>query len=265
MIKPETYTIQWIKTIAKANHNADPILVEKVIRALTLLVHLAVNDLDFVFKGGTSLLLILDEPKRLSIDIDIIINDGHADLPALFNRIILAFAPTTTGIPYEKHGDSMSMEIIKQLFDISLLFDRSTNLDIIRKSFLSIAAVELQYRNHRDKSIPDVHEDIFQTALTISSRGIIGNGNYVALQEGIQKISRFIFADTFYLDKAIIAAAKTAYINALLKSKKSSIEKFSDSSQINEWIREDPSLNKLNKLKKSNPEAFFYWHRTVNV
>ena len=347
MIKPETYTIAWIKTVAKANRNADPILVEKVIRALTLLNHLAANDLDFVFKGGTCLMLILDEPKRLSIDIDIILNDSKADLPALFAKIVsdgnfirfeeqerkvnsniekahykffyipehktnkdeeyvlldilfetnhypvlakypiqssflqlngapilitaptpegllgdklTAFAPTTTGIPYEKNGDSMSMEIIKQLFDISLLFDKSTSLDIIKRTFVSIAAVELQYRNHSNKSISDVHEDIHQTALTISSKGMLGTGNFSALQDGIQRVSRFIFVDSFQLDKAITAAAKTAYISTLLETENTSIEKFKKGEDLKNWIIQEPQLNKLNKLKKSNPEAFYYWN-----
>jgi predicted nucleotidyltransferase component of viral defense system len=289
MIKPETYTIEWIKTIAKTNRNADPILVEKVIRALTLLYHLAANGLDFVFKGGTSLMLILDTPKRLSIDIDIILNDGKANLSDHFNKIIAdsnfiryeeqerkvsssiekahfkffyipeyktnkdeeyilldilfeanhypilsrypiqspflqlaeapllvtaptaegllgdkltAFAPATTGIPYEKHGESMSMEIIKQLYDIAHLFDKAINIDIVKQSFTTIAGVELQYRNHADKSISDVHEDTYQTALTISSKGLFGTGNYTALQTGIQRVARFIFAESFQLDKA---------------------------------------------------------------
>src|ERR1700722_1844172 len=90
MIKPETYTTEGIKTVARTNHNADPILVEKVIRALTLLHHLAINGLDFVFKGGTCLMLILAEPRRLSIDIDIILKDSHIDLPALFAKIVAA-------------------------------------------------------------------------------------------------------------------------------------------------------------------------------
>ena len=34
-----------------------------------------------------------------------------------------AFAPYTTGIPYEKSGRSMAMEIIKQLYDIGSLFE----------------------------------------------------------------------------------------------------------------------------------------------
>jgi hypothetical protein len=176
---------------------------------------------------------------------------------------LTAFAPETTGIPYEKHGDSMSMEIIKQLYDIGHLFDISTDLDIIRKSFTAIANVELQYRNHEDKSIADVHEDIYQTSLSISSRGLLGSGNYPILQAGIQRVARFIFSETFHLDKAVTAAAKAAYINHLIKNNETIIERFGDIQTVKEWSIDNPKLNKLNKLKKSNPEAFFYWYQII--
>ncbi|MBK7097825.1 MAG: hypothetical protein IPH58_05105 [Sphingobacteriales bacterium] len=42
---------------------------------------------------------------------------------------LTAFAPNTTGIPYFKKDDSMSMEIIKQLYDIGNLFDAVTDIE----------------------------------------------------------------------------------------------------------------------------------------
>ena len=73
MISNESLSSDWINQAAKQNRKADPALVEKVIRALLLLEGLVEEELDFVFKGGTSLMLLLGSTKRLSIDIDIII------------------------------------------------------------------------------------------------------------------------------------------------------------------------------------------------
>ncbi len=85
---------------------------------------------------------------------------------------LTAFAPNTTGIPYEKNRHSKSMEIIKQLYDIGNLFDDSKNLEIIRETFKRFALAELSYRNlEQNKSI--VLEDIFETALCISTRGLV--------------------------------------------------------------------------------------------
>lgn len=56
-------------------------------------------------------------------------------LEDLLGDKLTAFAPNSTGIPYYKGEDSMSMEIIKQLYDIGNLFDRSANLTIIKETF----------------------------------------------------------------------------------------------------------------------------------
>lgn len=45
---------------------------------------------------------------------------------------LTAFAPNTTGIPYFKHGNSMNMEINKQLYDVSCLFDLFDDLNAVR-------------------------------------------------------------------------------------------------------------------------------------
>jgi predicted nucleotidyltransferase component of viral defense system len=56
-------------------------LVEKTARALTLLEGLVESKLNFIFKGGTALMLMQqNNPKRLSIDIDIIIPKISNDL-----------------------------------------------------------------------------------------------------------------------------------------------------------------------------------------
>ena len=75
MIAPLSFSADWIIQISK-KYKADRILVEKSIRALSLLEGLAESPLTFVFKGGTALMLIFQEPRRLSIDIDIMCPPG---------------------------------------------------------------------------------------------------------------------------------------------------------------------------------------------
>ena len=233
MINKELINIDWINKTSRAHGNADKILVEKVIRAFLLLEGLVEIEIPFIFKGGTSLMLHLNSSKRLSIDIDIIIDEKIENLDEklravaskqeflrvesqhrvtqtsiekahykffytpihktakeeeyilldiLFEKIeytriielpitssfvptkgspsvvhvpsledllgdkLTAFAPNTTGIPYYKGNDSMSMEIIKQLYDIGYLFDNSTDLEIVKKTFQRFAKTELIYR-----------------------------------------------------------------------------------------------------------------------
>jgi predicted nucleotidyltransferase component of viral defense system len=174
---------------------------------------------------------------------------------------LTAFAPNTTGIPYYKKEDSMSMEIMKQLYDIGNLADIITDLNIVRSTFKKFAKTELSYRELDNLTEKNVLDDIYQTALCIVTRGADGKCNFEELQQGIQKISRFVFSESYHLDKAITHASKAAYLAILIQKDAEKIEKFTDPLMMKDWIISEPMNIKLNKLKKSNPEAFFYWYK----
>lgn len=94
MIHETTYTKEWIvkKSIEykRGKKKADPILIEKVTKAFHLLEELAKTNLEFIFKGGTSLLLLLNEMHRFSIDIDIIIEKekNEVDIDGILAEIV---------------------------------------------------------------------------------------------------------------------------------------------------------------------------------
>lgn len=88
MIDKRTFSIEWINEKSKEHRNADKILIEKVIMVFHLLESLVFKKAEFIFKGGTSLILLMDEPKRFSIDIDIIIEDTNLNLEKIFIEII---------------------------------------------------------------------------------------------------------------------------------------------------------------------------------
>jgi hypothetical protein len=89
MIKPESLSAEWI-TEKKKKFGKDPTIIEGMIFALYLLEHLKLSGLDFIFKGGTSLVLLLDQPKRFSVDIDIILDPSikKADLESYLGKIV---------------------------------------------------------------------------------------------------------------------------------------------------------------------------------
>lgn len=77
MIRKECFTTEWIGRVSSELHYNDKNLIEKVIRALSLLEMLVGAGCPLVFKGGTALMLILGKSAhRLSIDIDIICPPG---------------------------------------------------------------------------------------------------------------------------------------------------------------------------------------------
>ena len=87
MIKKKCCENNWI--ISKYKEiQADPILIEKAIYAFELLGSLIENNVNLIFKGGTGLMLLIPELKRLSIDIDILNESDNETLNNAFNRII---------------------------------------------------------------------------------------------------------------------------------------------------------------------------------
>jgi hypothetical protein len=350
MISPDVLHIDWIKEVSAKNNKADKILVEKVIRALLLLEGLSESRTDFVFKGGTALMLLQGSTKRLSIDIDIIM-PRHIPLDAVFDKIVqdrgftrfelqernttsnihkehykfhyqpaykkdeseeyvlldilyeepqyqqtilqqvdspfvlqigppitvrvpcfddilgdklTAFAPNTTGIPYEKNGFSRAMEIIKQLYDIGNIFEHAKDPLVFSKTFSLFAKTEMAYRSLAGVE-DQVLDDIIDTALTITSRGQLGNGKIKDLMRGIAQLKNYIFSESYHIEKAITHASRAAYTAAIIKAKENNILRFTNPGEVKDWNIQNQAFNKLNKLKKSNPEAFFYWFNALTL
>jgi hypothetical protein len=87
MIRIDSYSKAWISDLRKKYKKIDPLICEKMIRALGLLEKLKQNGLDFIFKGGTSLILLIDNPQRFSIDIDINTVESNEKISEILNRI----------------------------------------------------------------------------------------------------------------------------------------------------------------------------------
>ena len=178
---------------------------------------------------------------------------------------LTAFAPNTTGIPYFKGEDSMSMEIIKQLYDVGNLFDVAEDLNTVKETFQRFADAELAYRETDGLTVLDVLEDIFQTSLSIATRGKSGDAHIVELQQGIKRVRSFIHSEKYQLKKAITHATKAAYLATLLKQDADTLERFEPGIDMKDWIIEQPFNTRVNKLKKSDPEAFFYWYKMYEI
>lgn len=62
--------------------------LEKCVLALELVGRLRKEGLEFIFKGGTSLMLLFEEPKRLSIDVDILCLEPLDKLKEVLDRVV---------------------------------------------------------------------------------------------------------------------------------------------------------------------------------
>lgn len=345
MIDRKSHTIEWISGLRnKLGRRIDPKLIEKVIYALTFLEQLKLEGLNFVFKGGTALLLATESPKRFSIDIDIIteepeeriktilekigqsdmylrweddndrkhtpdapighfkmfyksVVDGHeepilldllytpspypetknyhishnwlvnsgdntsVELPtfeAILGDKLTAFAPKTTGILYSKNRP---VEIVKQLYDIAFLFDQITNIEVVQESYNKVVKEEIGFRKLSISST-EVLKDTWEACYTLAERDQKSE-EFKQLQLGIKNFTNFTI-DRFSIEEAITAGAKVAYLTSLLSKGNMKIERFKNPLEIKDWLIEDQAYNKLNKLKKTNPEALFYWYKSIN-
>jgi hypothetical protein len=103
--------------------------------------------------------------------------------------------------------------------------------------------------------------------LEICLRGNHGKADYDILLKGINQVKGFIFSESFHLEKAITYAAKTVYIASLIKYGQTEIKRYNAKllREINTCQITAPLNTKLNKLKKTNTEAFFYLYHTFEM
>ncbi len=355
LINANCFTENWIESKAK-KLSGDPVLVEKTIHAFALLGYLVQLEKNFIFKGGTGLLLHVPEIKRLSIDIDIVLGSDieefikkietipgntpfirieenergfrglpnrrhfkffynsslsgkeeyvlldtvlddpayipfvemkeiqadlfeietqlHVKIPTIEGLLgdkLTAFAPHTIGVPFKtKKGNSMTMQVIKQLYDVGELFDISTSFENIKTAFNATFDKENEYRNNTFTR-KQVLQDTIDTCLVllqIRLKGFKGNEVSDYLEDGIRKIDSHLLNDKFAVDKkAKITASKVFCIANLLLNEKTfdfgkdlyqsnAIQKLAD-------INLPEPYKRLNRLKPILPEAFYYiWQGT---
>ena len=362
MIKEHCFTDEWLEGFKKQkdHRRIDKIILEKMIYALHLLERLKSNGLDFVFKGGTSLILLLETGNRFSIDIDIISKTERKELEEILQRVVdssnftgveldehrsykpgvpkahykfsfkstrvgsgtilldvliedsiypelieksvitkwietenetmvtmpsidsitgdklTAFAPNTIGIPYFKGKDKQpfSMEICKQLFDLSQLFENIQNMEAVAASFQVFAKHEIAYRKNENpeaKLTPQmVLQDTIDTCIILAKRDQ-GNDDEKAkfkeLQKGIIAFGTgFLMAGNFRIDDAVPASARIAYLAAKIKVNDRTPIVYYEGQDIKDLKIEDQDWNFLNRLKKQpDKSSFFYWFKTVEL
>jgi hypothetical protein len=352
MIESSCFKSKWIKNKHK-KIKIDPILIERAIHAFELLGILVISGINLVFKGGTSLMLLIPELKRLSIDLDIITNEGDEILENAFNNVIkegifkrwkedkrvptneipkkhfkfyynspiynkelpvlldvlqidspftkttdkpilnpifeveeevkitiptinsltgdklTAFAPMTIGVPY---GEEKSMEIIKQLFDLGVLFEHITDLKEIDESYRNIAQIEASFRN-LSLHIKSFLDDSINTSFLLCQlgfKGSIENDNTRELRDGIMRIKSHILGGEYSILDAKEDASKIACLASLIKDNQLdlNIEKLRKDRKDVDRIKDVELSDKfsiLNKLKAISSESFYLWAIATKV
>ncbi|UCC40322.1 MAG: nucleotidyl transferase AbiEii/AbiGii toxin family protein [Candidatus Aminicenantes bacterium] len=332
---------------------SDPILVERAIFAFDLLSLLIKSKIPLIFKGGTSLMLLVPELRRLSIDVDIVTEAENTTLKSAFNTLIseshfkrwdedkrstnkevpkrhfkfyydspiagselyilldilqsvpifpsivkkpilhpvfkvekeievlvpsinsmtgdkiTAFAPKTIGIPY---GIGKSMEIIKQLYDLGILFEYISDLREVYDSYRNIARLEAQYRN-LDMPVEAFLNDSIETSFLICQsgyKGCVDNEETKELKDGIKRIKSHILGGRYSILQAKEDASKVAFLASMMRDGRLDVdfEEIRKNRQDLEIIKDiylTDNYSILNKLKKISPESFHLLAVALNV
>lgn len=337
MLSKEMYKASYIDDLHKRT-GSDPMLLERVVFAFGLLEAIKRVGLPFCFKGGTSLMLLLEHPKRLSTDIDIIVEPGvdiddyiqkageifpfreveenirigknkiekrhfkfkyrspisgkdvtilldvvfeniHygstiersienellltegdnlsviiPDVNAVLGDKLTAFAPHTTGIPF---GTARELEIIKQLFDCSSLFEEMSNFSEVCATYDNFVKSEMSYRG---LSLPkeEVLEDTIKGSLCVASRGQLYGEDYPYFRDGISRIRNHIIGGGFNGEIAGSHASRVLYLSSSMLAGSSSVLKISDASVYSGQKIDLPKPKSFSYLRVVDPIAYGY-------
>jgi len=164
------------------------------------------------------------------------------------------------------------MEICKQLFDLSKLFERIENMAIVTQSFEAFATQEIEYRKTAtsDLTPEKVLQDTIDTCVIIAKKGKGSTDEkqkFSELQKGIRAFGTgFLMVGNFRIDDAVPAAARIAYLCTKILYKDVSPIEYFQGQDIKELNIANQDWNFLNRLKKQpNKSGFYYWYKALEV
>ena len=182
---------------------------------------------------------------------------------------LTAFAPTTVGLPYDAESP---VDLIKQLFDISQLFDRVTRLDTVITAYRRIFGAENRYRGNKFTA-EQVLDDTYEAALTLAAIDLtkaLDAQRTAVLKAGVANIAPLLVQSDFKLPQAKAGAGKAALLTRLIRANRREVElpalRFDPQIIASlQGLLIDRPLEYLNKLKGVSPEAFHYWHKVQRM
>ncbi|GHU61979.1 hypothetical protein AGMMS49983_02640 [Clostridia bacterium] len=183
------------------------------------------------------------------------------DAEGLLADKLTAFAPKTIGVPLTADPPKRPkrVEAIKQMYDVGNLFDHSSDISAIRQTYTVVCDKEIANRG-LNITYEDVLDDTARFTLIIGHGGNIEQEEYDSFVKGYKDFSKFVANLSFEENDAVLAAAKIAYLILLLKLGDAEIEKYVDDIDMSKWELDGD----FGEYKYSNPEAFFYWYKSLS-
>ncbi|MFP4015135.1 MAG: nucleotidyl transferase AbiEii/AbiGii toxin family protein [Chitinispirillaceae bacterium] len=189
------------ENIEKCRLNASTVLAEQAVHCLELVAELVECGLNFQFKGGNSLLLILEEPKRFSIDVDIASDQSREEIEEVLNKLTAQFCVFTRW-ERRQHKTKPWLPLSSYYFFYKSQFDLSPDTNIMldvqmrrsdyRTEFKKVVCGNL-YRSSVECELPLPSSIISDKLLTLgpSTLGIpLGKGKEAQRLKHVYDVSR---------------------------------------------------------------------------
>lgn len=151
MITRDSFTEERIRELQQKS-GRDPVLLERAVYAFGLLEALAKVEMPFIFKGGTCLMLLMESPRRLSTDIDIIVAPD-TNLDEYLNKASVIF-------PFQKMEEQKRVgknNIVKRHFKFT--YDSPIN----NKPFYILLDVLFEENHYAETVQKEIRNDLLLT------------------------------------------------------------------------------------------------------
>jgi predicted nucleotidyltransferase component of viral defense system len=196
-------------------------------------------------------------------------------IEALLGDKLTAFAPHTTGVPFEPDNgrDCETMQVVKQMFDVAELFGAISDLTAVARAYDAVQSLEAGYREQsftRDETLRDTRD----ACVVLGKHGlkrVPEHPDAVKLSDGVGRLAGHLVQSRFNLDDAKVAAGKVGLLTTLLLKDRTDLDLASlryahaTAMQALADARIEGDWERLNRLKGVNLEAFFYWHRAHEI
>lgn len=192
---------------------------------------------------------------------------GIVNVPSvegLFGDKLTAISPKTVGIPLSQ---DRVMEFIKQIIDLGELFKVIQDVEELKLAFLNTLSIENGFRGN-DYTSEDVFNDIIEIAFKYSQSLLRGSNNTFKeinlLNGGNAKVANHLRGKMRSEDIKIALARIVYVISQLRSTDEGSLVKKINMDMVKGRVFPE-QFKILGRLKKSVPEAYFYWVLGVGV
>ena len=188
---------------------------------------------------------------------------------SLLGDKLTAFAPRTIGILYHPLRRT---DIVKQLFDVGVLFDAATDLSVTAEAYAASHARQLVYRQ-AEFSLADTLNDSIEAGFLycqLELRGGAKTEQGLFLQDGVNALQNHLVNQPFRRDEARIAAGKAACLAAWLQRRPDGVTieqlRFQPdrAAELRDLQIEAP-WTPLTRLKGGNATAFHFWYQAQRI